>query len=157
MEVIGQHHAPTALAREGTRYAFYRELGGPQGRSWRFRNRRIPERCQYSNSGQEVEWLEGLLTLNKPQNKGTADVTKTGWADACLLTAPVTQQSWAILNREHRGRYCNMMATWMTTVTFAESCNLLRQSWTWQTELFIQLMAHQIKFGAVASMYGYVW
>jgi hypothetical protein len=31
--VGGQHHAPAALLPGKTRYAFYRRLGGPQGRS----------------------------------------------------------------------------------------------------------------------------
>jgi len=33
MVVVGQSHAPAALPPEKTRYALYRRLGGPQGRS----------------------------------------------------------------------------------------------------------------------------
>jgi hypothetical protein len=35
--VGGQHHAPAALPPGKTRYALYRRLGGPQGRSGRVR------------------------------------------------------------------------------------------------------------------------
>ena len=37
MGVGGQRHAPTALPPGKTRYALYRRLGGPQGRSGRVR------------------------------------------------------------------------------------------------------------------------
>jgi len=37
MVVGGQRHAPAALPPEKTRYALYRRLGGPQGRSGRLR------------------------------------------------------------------------------------------------------------------------
>ena len=37
MVVGGQRHAPAALTQGKTRYALYRRLGGPQGRSGRVR------------------------------------------------------------------------------------------------------------------------
>ena len=43
MGVGGQHHAPAALPPGKTRYPLYRRLGGPQGRSGRFRKNSPPQ------------------------------------------------------------------------------------------------------------------